>query len=123
MARDTAKAARAKSIETLTAKALTSVHEGLKARKLTVADIDDTADKGNLTKIRAVLKERGVKIDPTDGPSKNDEALRNLQEWQALARALEASESPAQEDKREFGIDRLMSKQPNADAPNTGKKA
>lgn len=90
--------ARDKSIEALTLQALSKVQEGLKSRKITVAEIDATHDKSNLSKIRAALKERGVSIEPIDGPS-DDPALRNLQEWQQIQRALEAqSENPAVSD-------------------------
>lgn len=101
--------ARQKSIERLTNQALSKVHEGLKVRGISVAEIDETSDKGNLSKIRAALKERGLPVEAIDGPS-DEPTLRNLQEWQQIARALEVNETPA--DTRAFGVDRFASVPP-----------
>lgn len=68
-----------------------------------------------IRKVKAALKERGITVPEIDGPSDDDEALRNVQEWQAIAKAFDEPELPAQADNRAFGVDRYASVQP-ADA-------
>jgi hypothetical protein len=47
----------------------------------------------SFSKVKALLKERGITVEAVDGPSQDDKDLRFLQELQQIERALESENS------------------------------
>jgi hypothetical protein len=45
----------------------------------------------SFSKVKSLLKERGITVEAVDGPSHDDKDLRFLQELQQIERALESS--------------------------------
>lgn len=67
----------------------------------------DRLRKAAIRDVKAGLKKRNINIPEIEGASEDDAALRDVQEWQAIARAFkdadEAAESSAPADNRTWG--------------------
>jgi hypothetical protein len=69
----------------------------------------------SFSKVKALLKERGITVEAVDGPSHDDKDLRFLQELQQIESALESS-APAEN--REWGIQNATFDTGNPSASN-----
>lgn len=59
----------------------------------------------SFSRVKALLKERGITVEAVDGPSQDDKELRFLQELQQVERALEAD---AEKSAREGNVSVLV---------------
>lgn len=77
----------------------------------------------SFSKVKSLLKERGIMVEAVDGPSQDDADLRFLQELQQIERALETpAEISAQAEKSTWGASDPSTPATSSDASKPGKK-
>jgi hypothetical protein len=95
-------------------------------REETRAESIERLRKAAIRDVKAGLKKRNIAIPEIEGASEDDATLRDLQEWQAIARGFEdadkASENSASAENRTWGaVDTSSADAMDSGTPKTGK--